>query len=76
LRIFKQRELPQLPLGFWTWHDHLKDTHAAHTDDEMETAFAAPGFDEEGFLTGARAVLDALRVLWMGLMATRGRKVA
>ena len=31
-KSFKQRECPDLPLAFWTWHDRVEDQHAAHTD--------------------------------------------
>ncbi|MGH2706381.1 MAG: hypothetical protein ACRDJ4_15235, partial [Actinomycetota bacterium] len=27
LRAFKNRELPELPLGFWVWHDKIEDQH-------------------------------------------------
>src|SRR5256885_6186130 len=46
LRAFRARECPELPLGFWTWHDKVEDQHAAHTDDELTEAFGQPGFDE------------------------------
>ena len=66
LRVVKGRR-PDLPLGFWTWHDHIEDQHAAHTGDELREAMHAPGFDEGAFLRGGRAVLDAVEVFWMGL---------
>ncbi|MEJ7584923.1 MAG: hypothetical protein WKF43_12780, partial [Acidimicrobiales bacterium] len=52
LRVFKQRECPDLPMAFWTWHDKVEDQHAAHTDDELAAAFVDEGFDEERFLRG------------------------
>lgn len=67
LRTFKRRRMPELPLGFWTWHDAIEDRHAEHTDEELEEAFALPGFDEAAFLAGAQAVLDAVEVFWEGL---------
>ena len=69
LRSFKRRRMPDLPLGFWTWHDAIEDRHAAHTDEELEEAFALPGFDEAAFLAAAQAVLDAVAVFWDGLAA-------
>ena len=27
----KSERLPELPLGFWTWHDAIEENHAAHT---------------------------------------------
>jgi hypothetical protein len=71
LRAFKARECPELPLGFWTWHDKVEDQHAAHTDDELTEAFGLPGFDEERFLTGAREMLDGVKVFWDGLWEDR-----
>ncbi len=50
LRRIKQTRMPNLPLGFWVWHDQLEDQHAAHTDDELATAFAKPGFNRGTFL--------------------------
>lgn len=67
LRAFKADRLPGLPLGFWTWHDAIEDRHAEHTDEELEAAYSRPGFDEQAFLTGARAVLDAVEGFWLGL---------
>ncbi|MDQ6931208.1 MAG: hypothetical protein M3126_11165 [Candidatus Eremiobacteraeota bacterium] len=66
LRVVKVRR-PDLPLGFWTWHDQIEDRHAEHTGEELEAAFNLPGFDEGAFLRGGRAVLDAVEVFWMGL---------
>jgi hypothetical protein len=67
LRVFRERECPMLPLGFWTWHDKIEDQHAAHTSDELEQAFFSPGFDEDRFLQGAREMLDGVKVFWDGL---------
>jgi hypothetical protein len=67
LRIFKAQECPQLPLGFWTWHDKIEDQHAAHTADELAQAFETPGFDGEKFLGGAKEMLDGVRAFWDGL---------
>ena len=71
LRAFKERECPELPLGFWTWHDKVEDQHAAHTADELVEAYATPGFDEERFLQGAREMLDGVKAFWDGLEADR-----
>lgn len=67
LRAFRDREQPDLPLGFWVWHDKIEDQHAAHTSEELDQAFTTPGFDEEKFLEGARRLLDAVKVFWDGL---------
>ena len=71
LRVFKQRECPELSLGFFTWHDMVEDQHAAHTDDELREAFERPGFDEEKFLAGAQEMLDGVKVFWDGLWSDR-----
>jgi hypothetical protein len=69
LESYKQRECPELPLAFWTWHDKVEDQHAAHTDDELVEAFGQPWFDEERFLAGAARMLDGVQVFWDGLWA-------
>jgi hypothetical protein len=77
LRAFKARECPELPLGFWTWHDKVEDQHAAHTADELAEAYRLPGFDESRFLTGAAEMLAGVKAFWDGLdhdrLATPGR---
>ncbi|HEY8201990.1 MAG TPA: hypothetical protein VII47_11625 [Actinomycetota bacterium] len=67
LRAFKVRECPELPLGFWTWHDKIEDQHAAHTAGELTQAFETSGFDREKFLSGAAEMLDGVRAFWDGL---------
>lgn len=67
LRAFKARECPDLPLGFWVWHDKIEDQHAAHTADELVEAFSRPDFDEEKFLAGAAEMLDGVKAFWDGL---------
>ena len=80
LTAFKQRECPELPLGFWIWHDKIEDQHAAHTADELAEAFFRSDFDEEKFLAGAADMLDGVKAFWDGLEADRlayeKRKVA
>jgi hypothetical protein len=67
LRAFKARQCPDLPLGFWTFHDQLEDQHAAHTEDELREAVTTPGFDEARFLRGAAEMLDGVHAFWQGL---------
>ena len=78
LSAFKARECPQLPLGFWIWHDKIEDQHAAHTADELAEAFFRPDFDQDRFLAGAAEMLDGVKAFWDGLEADRtaGRKAA
>lgn len=73
LRAFKARECPDLPLGFFIWHDMVEDQHAAHTEDELRQAFEKPGFDEAKFLEGAEEMLDGVKAFWDGLWSDRGR---
>jgi hypothetical protein len=70
-REFKQRECPELNLGFWTWHDQVEDQHAAHTTAELDEAASLPGFDRHRFLAGAAAMLDGVAAFWDGLEADR-----
>jgi pyrroloquinoline quinone (PQQ) biosynthesis protein C len=71
LRIVQSARIPDLPLGFWTWHDALEEKHAAHTSDELREAFAKPGFSSERFLRAAEAMLHAVAGFWNGLDAQR-----
>jgi hypothetical protein len=71
LTAFKERECPELPLGFWIWHDKIEDQHAAHTADELAEAFFRPDFDEQKFLAGAAEMLDGVKAFWDGLEADR-----
>src|SRR5437016_3376250 len=71
LRQFKARQCPDLPLGFFVWHDMVEDQHAAHTEDELREAFDRPGFDEQKFLDGANEMLDGVWVFWGGLASDR-----
>ena len=73
LTAFKESECPSLHLGFWTWHDRVEDQHAAHTAEELEEAFAMPGFDQAKFLAGAAEMLDGVQAFWVGLDRDRRR---
>jgi hypothetical protein len=71
LSAFKARECPDLPMGFWIWHDKIEDQHAAHTADELAEAFFRSDFDEGRFLAGAAEMLDGVKAFWDGLEADR-----
>lgn len=71
LRSYKARECPELPMGFWIWHDKIEDQHAAHTADELAEAFFRPDFDEERFCSGAVEMLDGVKAFWDGLERDR-----
>jgi hypothetical protein len=69
LRVIKSERIPDLPLGFWTWHDALEERHAEHTDEELIEAFAKPGFSCDRFIEAGTAMLDAVAAFWNGLDA-------
>ncbi len=71
LHRLKAQRLPDLPLGFWTWHDALEEQHAAHTDDELHAAFAKTEFSADRFIRAGEAMLDAVAGFWNGLEKTR-----
>ncbi len=71
LRAIKAHRHPQLPLGFWTWHDALEEQHAAHTSDELQVLSKKPGFSEERFTRAGMAILDAVAGFWNGLYESR-----
>ena len=76
LRRIKRTRIPDLPMGFWVWHDQIEDQHAAHTDDELTAAFANEDFDTTRFLRAGTAVLDAVEVFWEGLYTDRAMPIA
>lgn len=76
LRRIKAQRLPDLPLGFWVWHDEVEDRHAQHTAGELLAAFAQPGFHRGRFFNAASAVLDAVELFWEGLNSDRLSRAA
>jgi hypothetical protein len=76
LRRVKEQRMPDLPLGFWVWHDQIEDTHAGHTSEELTAAFSAPGFDGAKFLRAGTAMLDAVEGFWEGLRRDRRSRAA
>lgn len=71
LRRIKATRLPDLPLGFWTWHDALEERHAAHTDDELAEACARPDFSAQRFIAAGTAMLDAVDGFWTGFLSPK-----
>ncbi len=72
LQIFREREAPGLPLGFFTWHDMVEDQHAQHTWDELEEEFFThEDVDENKFIKGGVEMLDGVLSFWNGLNANR-----
>jgi len=67
LEAVKAQHCPKLRLAFFTWHDRVEDQHAAHTHDELLSAYCREDFNEERFLAGMAEMLDAVAVFWDGL---------
>ncbi len=75
LQIFKKRESPGLPLGFFTWHDMVEDQHAQHTWDELEEEFFAhEDVNADRFIKGGVEMLNGVLVFWNGLDADRSAR--
>lgn len=71
----KQTRHPQLPLAFFTWHNRVEGQHAGHTLEELEIVYFQPGFDQEKFIQGGKAILEAIAVFWDGLEQDRHRSI-
>ena len=69
----KAREVPQMPLAFFTWHDKIEDLHKSHVWDELKECYESPKFHEEPFLTAGVKMLDGVKVFWDGLNDMRQR---
>jgi pyrroloquinoline quinone (PQQ) biosynthesis protein C len=66
--IFRDRQrLPQLNIGFFSWHARLEANHAQHTWDELTEWRAEHDVDEDAFVARAIEMLDAVEVFWSGL---------
>ena len=71
LDAFKQREQPDLPLAFFTWHDRIEEQHAGHVMDELEELFFDDDFDEDKFIKGGIEMLAGTEAFWIGLNEQR-----
>ncbi|PYV43690.1 MAG: hypothetical protein DMG06_09605 [Acidobacteria bacterium] len=67
LKKFKERQIPDLKLAFFTWHDAVEDQHASHTQDELSEVFFKEGFDRAKFVSGGLEMLDGVARFWDGL---------
>ena len=67
LEQVRSREVPDLPLAFFTWHDKIEDQHKAHVWDELNACYHSPAFQEEPFVRAGVKMLDAVKVFWDGL---------
>ena len=74
IEAFKQREIPDLKLAFFTWHDAVEDQHASHTQDELAEVFFKEGFDRQKFISGGMEMLDGVARFWDGLYDDRNRR--
>ena len=73
LEKIKAREVPQMPLAFFTWHDKIEDLHKSHVWDELKECYESPKFREEPFLSAGVKMLDGVKVFWDGLNDMRQR---
>jgi len=73
LEKIKAREVPHMPLAFFTWHDKIEDLHKSHVWDELKECYESPKFREEPFLSAGVKMLDGVKVFWDGLNDMRQR---
>lgn len=73
LEKIKARQLPDLPLAFFTWHDKIEEQHKEHVWDELRECYQSPKFREEPFLRAGVTMLDGVKVFWDGLNDMRSR---
>jgi pyrroloquinoline quinone (PQQ) biosynthesis protein C len=73
LEKIKARQVPDMPLAFFTWHDKIEEQHKEHVWDELRGLYDSPKFREEPFLSAGVKMLDGVKVFWDGLNDTRSR---
>jgi len=71
LERIKTREVPDLPLAFFTWHDKIEGQHKSHVWDELRECYESPKFREEPFIRTGIKMLDGVRAFWDGLERDR-----
>ena len=67
LKRFKNREISDLKLAFFTWHDAVEDQHASHTQEELAEVFFKEEFDRQKFISSGLEMLDGVARFWDGL---------
>ena len=67
LEKIKARQVPGLPLAFFTWHDRIEDLHKEHVWEELRECYYHPQFQEAPFLQAGVKMLDGVKVFWDGL---------
>ena len=73
LEKIKARQVPGMPLAFFTWHDKIEEQHKEHVWDELRALYESPKFREEPFLTAGVTMLDGVKVFWDGLNDMRSK---
>lgn len=71
LERVKTRNVPTLPLAFFTWHDKIEDQHREHTWDELRACYDSEKFREEPFIRAGVKMLDGVKVFWDGMNELR-----
>ncbi len=66
-KIFKERECPDLPLAFFSWHAKIEANHAQHTRAELEEFCFTNDVDQDAFIRDANEMLDGVHEFWRGL---------
>jgi hypothetical protein len=76
LEKMKAKQVPEMPLAFFTWHDKIEEQHKEHVWDELRDCYQSPKFREEPFLKAGVKMLDGVKVFWDGLNDMRTRRFA
>jgi hypothetical protein len=67
LEIMRRTHVPNLHLGFFTFHDKIEGQHKEHVWDELRECFDHRNFREETFLKAGVEMLDGVKAFWDGL---------
>lgn len=67
LQSFKKKQVNNLRLAFFTFHDAIEDNHAGHVQEELAELFFKEGFDKQRFLNAGVELLNAVQIFWDGL---------
>jgi hypothetical protein len=69
LERIRARDLPGLPLAFFTFHDKIEGQHREHVWDELRECYDNDRFDENGFMRAGVEMLEGVKAFWDGLYA-------
>ena len=67
----KQKDLPQMDLGFFQYHFELERQHVDSVERELEKTCSDPDFNENDWFIGARLALQSIYIFWCGLDEAR-----